>query len=55
MKTPPKDRIAFYLERFRVLRPLLFRYDNAVVWGGKRYVNRINGHVVIVMPDGSLR
>lgn len=50
-----KDRIAFRLERFRILRPLLLEKDGLAPGGGKRYVNRINGHVVVVMPDGSLR
>lgn len=49
------DRIAFWLERFRILRPLLLEFD-AVLWNGnRRYFNRINGHVVIITTEGELR
>ena len=49
-----RDRIAFWLERFAILRPVLLRYDGAAPIGA-RYVNRLNGHVVVVTEDGELR
>lgn len=48
MPTPLRDRIALCLESFTWLHPILFRYDGLTFDGGRlRYVNRLNGHVVI--------
>lgn len=47
MPTPLRDRIAYWLERFTWLHPILLRYDGETVTYRARYVNRINGHVVI--------
>ncbi|AUV60862.1 hypothetical protein [Mycolicibacterium goodii] len=47
MPTPLRDRIAFWLERFSWLHPILLRYDGAAPNNRARYVNRINGHVIV--------
>ena len=52
MKTPLRDRIAFRLERYRAIRPFLLTLDGYGPNGKRRYVNRINGHVVM---EGELR
>ncbi|AHJ86363.1 hypothetical protein 32HC_85 [Mycobacterium phage 32HC] len=50
MPTPLRDRIAFWLERFSWLHPILLRYDGAAPNNRARYVNRINGHVIVKPP-----
>lgn len=47
MNMPFWDRVAFWLEGFKVLRPLLLRYDGQTPTGGDRYINKLNGHVVV--------
>lgn len=42
-----RTRFGFWLERWTVLRPLLLRYDGEAP-RGKRYVNRVNGHLVVL-------
>ena len=54
MRATRWDRFGFWLERWQVLRPLLLKYDGEAP-AGRRYVNRVNGHLVVVLPDGSLR
>ena len=40
------DRFAWWLERFAWLHPLLLAYDGPAP-AGRRYVNRLNGHLVV--------
>lgn len=51
MKPSPRDRLGFFLERFKFLHRWLLERDGEVRYGiyagQKRYINRINGHVVI--------
>lgn len=54
MRASWRLRFGFWLEQFRILRPLLLRYDGQSN-GVRRYVNRVNGCLVAVWPDGSLR
>ena len=54
MKATLRLRIGFWLEKWRVLRPLLLKYDGEAP-AGPMYVNRVNGHLVVIFPDGSLR
>ena len=42
-----KDRLAFWLERFVIVHPLLLKFDGIAPSGNKRYMNRINGHVIV--------
>jgi hypothetical protein len=52
-----RDQFGFWLERFAVLRPLrplLLKYDGEAP-AGRAYVNRLNGHVVVITEDGELR
>jgi len=42
-----KDRIAFWLERFPIIHPLLLKLDGIAPNGKKRYKNRINGHLIM--------
>lgn len=51
MPTPIKDRIAYWLEQFRWLHPLLLRYDGQAPGGHPRYTNRINGHYIVFRRD----
>jgi len=43
-----RDRLAFALERVPAFHPLLLRFDGIAPGGRRRYVNRINGHVVVL-------
>ena len=54
MKVTLRLRIGFWLEKWRVLRPLLLKYDGEAP-AGRRYINRVSGHLVVVCSDGSLR
>ena len=47
MKRTWRAQFGFWLERFRPLRPLLFKETTATPW---LHVNRINGHVVAMNP-----
>jgi hypothetical protein len=46
MPTRLRDRIAFWLERFEWIHPILLRFDGIAPSGALRYVNRINGHCI---------
>lgn len=50
MRPDWRTRLGFWLERHAVVRPLLLRYDGQAPSGAGRYVNRVNGHVVIGAP-----
>lgn len=48
MPTPLRDRIAYWLERFNWLHPILLRYDGEAPGGRPRFTNRrINGHIIV--------
>lgn len=47
MPTPLRDRIAYWLERFHWLHPILLRYDGEAPSGRTRFANRINGHIIL--------
>lgn len=53
MKESLRMRLGFWLERFPLLRPLLLVYEGEAPTG-RRYLNRVNGHVVVIRADGSL-
>jgi hypothetical protein len=47
MKASIRDRLAFWLERFTVIHPLLFRRLAYRAPGNRAlYENRINGHLI---------
>jgi hypothetical protein len=46
MKGSLRERFGFWLERFRLTRLLVLRHDG--YFGVQaRYINRVNGHVVV--------
>jgi len=48
VKPSIRDRFGFWVETLPYLRWLFLRYDGVAPGGRDRYVNRINGHVVVV-------
>lgn len=46
MKATLRERFGMWLERFHILHPWLLRYDG-VAPTGLRFINRVNGHVVV--------
>lgn len=47
MPTSLLDRVAFWLERWTFLDPILLELDQRFDNGAARYVNRLNGHLVM--------
>ena len=47
MPTPLLDRVAFWLERWTWLDPVILKLDQRFDNGAVRYINRLNGHVVM--------
>lgn len=54
MRPDMRTRFGFWLERFAVLHGWLFIYDGITPSGFGRYVNRINGHLVMMTDDRKL-
>lgn len=47
MKPRKRDRLAYWLEQFGWLHPLLFKRDGTTPSGYERLTNRLNGHLTL--------